>query len=321
MKNYTTRYLQFPLFLMQNLFIEKEKTINDIITSGLYRCSTKMNADEQGVARQLIYDYYRKANKLPSYVFNKIKKYIKEGILYYNEDNNGFNFYGNFYAKKEIEDLMNIFETDIEFKERATEYFKMREAYRFLKMTGNAESAIKRAKEIEKLIPENEPMPMVNVYLLFEFRDKNKSEYEIAQFAAYIGIKSIMGKRKTVKTNKEMIISRMFGFPSYNKININNSDKELKDILEKYSKRYHIDKILEELQLNWKVNIDSKNIRGMNISIDNKMSLEEMIMHSEKNKRKNKINNLKQKKNEAREKVLAELYDKKEKGRLTAITM
>jgi len=39
------RYLQFPLFLIQGLFTDKKKTINDIINYGIYRFAKQMKYD------------------------------------------------------------------------------------------------------------------------------------------------------------------------------------------------------------------------------------------------------------------------------------
>ncbi len=44
--------------------------------------------------------------------------------------------------------------------------------------------------------------PMVNLKLIFEFRDSEKSEFDLAQFAGYIAIRSIKGKKPYCKTNK-----------------------------------------------------------------------------------------------------------------------
>lgn len=59
MKKEDEKYLQFPLLLIREMFINKEDAINKIIKYGIYNYSTKFHYQKSEVAKQLIYDNYR----------------------------------------------------------------------------------------------------------------------------------------------------------------------------------------------------------------------------------------------------------------------
>ena len=51
----------------------------------------------------------------------------------------------------------------------------------------------------------------LDIDILWDHYNNGKSEFDIACFCAYCAIKSIIGNKEYVKTNKSMIVSRMFG--------------------------------------------------------------------------------------------------------------
>ncbi len=136
--------------------------------------------------------------------------------------------------------------------------------------------------------------------------NKDKSEFDVAQLAAYVSIKSILGTKKYVKTNKAHIVSRMFGYSS-----VKHLPKEMipsiKSLFTKYNSRYHIDKVLQLLELNWNVITYSNHIRGMYIAMGNKISIVELASAVETKKKKNQISELKRSKIEARDMALLQL--------------
>lgn len=78
-------------------------------------------------------------------------------------------------------------------------------------------------------------------------------------------------------------------------------DDTTNEMLEKkYSKRYQIDKVLTELQLNWGLNLHAaQGMRGFRLSF--KKDIEEIAVINEKNKKKTKIEALKERKKKASE--------------------
>jgi len=297
------RYLQFPLFLIRELFSDKNKAINNIINYGIYRFSKKQNYSIEEVARQLMYGYYRKG--LTTQLRAVIERYVGIGKIEIDEDYNGFNGI-TFNPDTETEQILPLFETDSDFKELAIEYYLLKQAYSFLGLNGNFDNCLKEGKRIEKLIPLHDPFPMVNKKLLFEFRDNPKTEFDIAQFAAFISVRSILGVKLYCRANKEMIVCRMFGYASKKQLP-NHMNPKLKELFDKYSNRYHIDKVLQCLELNWNIRIYSKNMRGLYVAVKNKISMDNLALIAERKKKINQINALKAEKNQAKEKALQQL--------------
>jgi len=177
--------------------------------------------------------------------------------------------------------------------------------------SGNFKRIEDIAKDIERLIEAGEPMPMVKAKHLWDFREGEKTESDKAQLAAYIAIGSIVGKRPYAKTNKQHIVSRMFGFSSHKAIP-NKLQPTIKGLLCKYSLRYHIDKLIQELELNWHVCTYSHHMRGIYVGIG--VNKDTLALAGESKKKKIKIAQLKKGKSEAREKALKMIEQHLNKG-------
>jgi len=301
------RYLQFPLCLLRNLFADKLKTINDIIEFGLYRYAKKQDYDLFEVARQMMYCFYRKQGDLTNDLRRMIQRYIDSENIQIDDDYNGFSG-SEFNPETEIGNIMELFNTDNNFMEKAIEFYQIRQAYKFLGITGGFEYCIEQGKRIERTIPAGEPYPSINKKLLFEFRDHEKTEFDLMQFVFYVGIRSILGKKSYSKTNKEHILCRAFGYNSVKHLPAT-MHPDLKALFDKYKTRYHADRVLEAMQLNnWGIHVYSHNkMRGLYIGLSKKITLENLIMLAETKKRKYQIDALKKRKDEARAKALQQL--------------
>ncbi|MBL0282286.1 MAG: hypothetical protein IPQ11_18390 [Bacteroidetes bacterium] len=147
-------------------------------------------------------------------------------------------------------------------------------------------------------------MAMLNLKLLFEFRDKPKTEVELMEFAFYIGIKSILGKKQVTKTNIRHILSRALGYKSVNAVPIKVLESE---IFIKYSKRYYYTKILKSLEASWYLKQYSKKIRGIYVAIGSDITYEYIIRIAETSKKSYKENKVKHDKAIALKTILQEL--------------
>ncbi len=314
MKKEDEKYVQFPLFLIREMFIDKKEAIEKIFNYGIYNYSTKYHYQKREVAKQLIYDNYR--GNLSTILEFQIKA-LESDIIGIDEcavfDNKG-----EYDPSFELFELERIFSVNDELYKNAVEHYQMHMAFKSLGITGNIEQTIKSAKEIERQLPEHEPMPMISKTHLFNFRDNVKSEIEIAQFVAYIALRSIIGgKRQYAKTNKLHIVSRMFGYASHKHLP-KKLTPAIKELLKKYSHRYHIDKVLQHLELNWNVLTYSNNIRGMYVAMENKISIDALALAAETKKQKNRINELKNAKAKAKEKALQQLNKGQQLNKVTA---
>ena len=168
-------------------------------------------------------------------------------------------------------------------------------ALKFLGITkANISTAIKNAKSIISNLPDKYPVAGIDKDMLFNYYKNAKSEFELICLAAFLGIKSIIGKKPFDKTNKAMIHARMFGY-----VIPNDLPEDLTPLQKKYLLRWHMDKVITELQLNWNLKVFWNHNRGIYISFE--LPLEKLAAVIDKKGRKAKIQELKEQKKRIRE--------------------
>ena len=249
------RYVYFPLFLIKNLFSEKDLkyTVSDIFDVGIFNYSKQFNIDNLSAYRQVIYCYYR--GGLTDKLRSKIQYLYDNGDLTLDEDYNGFDGHGISFEPDDLDELAQIASKNNILRDLFIEFYKMHLALKSLKLTGNIQSILSVSKQILKLqqIHEakygREPSVMLKTDLIFDYYKKSKSSNDILILAAFAGIKSIIGKKEFAGTTKKMIVSRMIGAKSDKVLQDFLKDKTLKTIFDKYSKRYWFDKLINELRI------------------------------------------------------------------------
>jgi hypothetical protein len=132
----------------------------------------------------------------------------------------------------------------------------------------------------------------INNDILFDYLKNDKTEFQIAAFCAFCAVRSILGKKVFCKTNKALIHARMFGYRSAKQL----PDK-MTEIQKKYLNRYHMDKLIQELELNWHLKLFGGHCRGFYLSFD--LSHCDLAMEHNKAKKKVKVDALKEKKKAA----------------------
>lgn len=89
---------------------------------------------------------------------------------------------------------------------------RMKEAAHFFNIKfGNIERAIQKAKKIHNSVKKGTPFASVRLKMLWDYYNNPKKEADIAYFCAFCAIKSILGNKEYIKTNKSLVIARMFG--------------------------------------------------------------------------------------------------------------
>lgn len=295
-------YIQFPLFLMRDIYVDRKKALNSILCVGLYNHSLKIEPNLNSVAKQLMYCYYRKKKDLSSELINSIDSCVENGMLILDEEYCGFNDL-EFNPSNEIVQLLNIFEEDSYFESIAVDFYTIRETLRLFNIDGDYLSVLETGKKIYDSMQPKEPMPMININQLLEFRDEDKGEVDLMTFTFNIGIRSIIGSKSYVKTNKDHILCRAFGYSSVKDI-----PAEKRQLFVKYEIRHHRDKILNLLKIgNWNLLFYSTKMRGMYIAFKDKIELKELISIAEKQKPKNKLALLNSHASKVRHEVLQSL--------------
>lgn len=302
MKKKEERFIQFPLPMMGEILKDSPSSLYSIIRYGVYTYSKKLRANIDDVCRQIIYDIYQ--NKLDK----KLKKMIESlnsELIGVDEDRCFLN--GKFDPLLEIEYLKDYFSSMPGLEESCIEHYRLHQAKEFLNVSlVSFDLTIESFKKLDRAYSENKIFPMISFSHIWNYLKHPKTEYEIIQLLAFTAIKSIIGNRRCCKTNKQHIVARMLGFASIKDIP-EKMDSRLMEVFVKYSYRYHIDKLLHDLELNWNVQTYSSNMRGLYICIESKMSLEDMIMFAESNKKKTRIMQLKESKRSIKEKVIQQL--------------
>lgn len=245
-------YIQFPLCLQMLTYDDPHRGFNIILDYGIVRYAMKFDYDIIEVGRQLMYCYYRKTEMLQNSLYVSIDRYSENDQLTIDTDYNGFSG-TDFDPLETSEELLDLFETDAEFKAGAILNYQIRQAESLLNIKDygidntikNYKKGLAFQKEFEsKFGPD--VMPMVKTTQIIEFRDSGK---DLDLFRAYIAIKSMIGMRNFATSQKPAILSRMIGckskvaFEYYTK-NKYGKNAHLLPTVEKYSKKYHIDKLL-----------------------------------------------------------------------------
>lgn len=248
------RYIQFPLCLIQKTYEDPKQALNIILDFGIVNYARKFDYDIHEVARQLMYAYFRKS-ELQKELKNSIQEYINNGSLTYDPDYEGFD-YNTFDPADSILELIEIFETNRKFKRDAILYYQIKQAESFLNIKDysidrtieNYLKGLKYKNEFEEIFSVD-CWPSVKVTQLIDFRDSGK---DLDIFRAFVGIKSMIGRNTFITTNHPAILSRMIGCKNkaafeYYTTNRYNKNKNLLPTVEKYSKRYHREKLLKIL--------------------------------------------------------------------------
>lgn len=251
------RYIQFPLCLLMETYKDPGAGFNLIVRFGIVNYAKSFKYSIEEVGKQLMYCYYREKNILPDSLLKQMQRYIDSDKLTIDEDYYGFTS-GSFEPLDYTTELLGLFESDQEFKESAILTYQIRQAVSKKNLNisiGNINSVISDYERGNRIRQEFESkfgadvMPGIKSKMLFEFRDSDK---DLDLFRAFVAIKSIIGRNTFATTNKPAILSRMIGCKSkaafeYYTTDKKNRNKAILPTVEKYGKKYHMDKLLIQL--------------------------------------------------------------------------
>ena len=305
-------YFQFPLHLLRDLFKDKHKCLNNIISYGVYAFANTYSINKDSMFKHTIYKYFRRKDELPSSIVERLKEYEVHGLLSDHTDiSQLFDTKGNFDAETQIQEFYEIFEDDLDFFDELADWYKSVMVYKKFGITGDYLYTYSQGKKIAETILPKEPIPMMNKKKLFEYRDNEKSDHELLKFAVILAMNSILGKSSVRFTNKDMIFSRAFGYKDIKQLKADNHNIR-QDHYEMYfdKKRpgkviYHTNKILDEIEIeNWNLYKYSNNsMRGIYIAKKRSIKLEKVIEMAKERNRKYRIKAIKVYKREIEKRV------------------
>jgi len=248
------KYVQFPLSFMQDVIKDRRKGLNLCLDYGIGHLATAQQTDASSIIRQVVYDYYKNTDKLPRDLRVAIEEAEAEGQFTPDDDHSGFNTDGGFDPILNIEELAVILRDNPDLKDEAREYYQWHQAAKFYEDSFRIYNVGAIRKEYVKAKARQESfeadfgkdaMPSVKPSLLFNYL--NNPKQDVSQLLAYIGISSLIGQRNFISTSKPVILSRMIGAKSKAAFQAFSKNKESKEIIARFSKRWPMDKLLLSL--------------------------------------------------------------------------
>lgn len=290
------KYVQFPLCYLQEIAVKPKESIEKAISFGIMKYALKTKYTISDIARQILYDYYQ--NK----VNGKVERYLIKHEIEKDEDYKGF--VGKEFEPEDLQRLVDILKNQP--NDDCVEHYQLHLASQFLKVTIGSKTS-ENYKEVSNYLSKHEqmngkqPFPSIGLSILFSFRDNPEN---IELLLAYISIKSLIGRDEFGITTKAAIIMRMIGAKNKEALQEACKNKVLKDIYDKYFKRYWSDKLLNELQLKGFIKSKIGIYRRIWISTQlDYQQLEAAIINH-----RNSID-IKKKEKEAKNRILQHLYN------------
>lgn len=251
-------YVQFPLCLLKETYSNIEKGLHMMINYGIVNYAMKIKYNLFDVAKQLHYDYTRNREYLQDYIIDKLSEcpdYLVD------ESQPGFDGVKGFKPDDDlaINPLLDLFKSDETLNESAILNYQIhiaisKDHLNLVKLSyaiiiDNYNKALSKQRYFEsgyKFPFGQDAMPYCKIDMIFDFI-KNPKDIDLLR--AYIGINSMIGRRNFISTNKPAILSRMTGCKSkaifeYYTTDKYNKDKNILPTVERYSKRYQMDKLL-----------------------------------------------------------------------------
>ena len=142
------------------------------------------------------------------------------------------------------------------------------------------ESRLKDGKEIYHK-HNSDPNASISIDLLMKFQEE-KTEFELMVFSFYCATRSMIGTKPYYKGTDDYWTLRAFGYVSKEDFENNISTSQNKDLIDKYSMRYHKDKIKKVLQNDWFLIYYSNHVRGYYASF--KMDFKSLVNIAEDKK-------------------------------------
>lgn len=246
-KNEPYRYILFPLSLLQEIFKKPKTGFSDIFDYGIYKTASTQETTLDNAVKQSLYCFYR--GGLTDSLKKKFDYMVYNNVFSPDEDYNGFNA-NEFYPEDEIQSITQHLHENQSLSDEIIEFHKLRQIKGVLNIKFSIEGIAETYKRLNKEYNDFKrcPLVMISKEMMFDYYLNQKSEYEKVLFATYAGIRSIIGNKQFCQTTRNMIFTRMVGAKNNEALVEILKDKKVNGIYGKYTKRYHEEKIINELR-------------------------------------------------------------------------
>ena len=197
----------------------------------------------------------------------KEKDEFLRDILYFHIEN---------HAQK-IEDLNEYEETEEQRFKRSAEFWGV-------KMSGNIERSHERGAELLEEFEKSKVFVGISTEIFWNFYQNEKTQFEWECLVAFLALKSILGKKTFCKSNNALLYARMSG------------NESVTDLHSLTLSRFHRDKIILKLEIEWNLKYYSRYTKGFYFGIDT--TLQDLIFFAEDRRESFKAKELKKSKAE-----------------------
>jgi len=217
------KYILFPLPLLQEIFKKPKTGFRDIFYYGIYRSALTIKIHTTDAIRQAIYCYYQ--GGLTASLTERFHMLDLEDM---DSGYEGFDPCGHFNPEEEMRKIVD--RNDPELMEEIKEFYYLYLIKKVLKLRFSIEEVIHNYYTYNGLYSHfyGQPLVMIATKTMLEFTFHEKTEFEKVLFAAYAGIRSMIGRKQFIKTTKEMIFCRMYGAKNKNALSSILKDKKNK---------------------------------------------------------------------------------------------
>lgn len=229
-------YIRFPISFIRDMLVDKEAGIKKMILYGYSLVADKSDIDELNAYKQVVYCFFRYLknpddwddgnyfknelndykSRLPKYIKEKITEFVECGDFdfykYYDFDHEGWSSRAEQELSEPASDLMECGKTDQKFHQMVLDFHRVRQTADLFSIKINDYNTM--LEEYRKYCGRDTMKTrMVSVKLsqLLEYLFQRKTEAQLMVFAAYMGVKAIIGKEPFKQTTKSYIIANMFG--------------------------------------------------------------------------------------------------------------
>lgn len=216
-------YIRFPISFIRDMLVDKEAGIKKMILYGYSLVADKSEIDEWNAYQQVMYCFYRYSasgdeepdanrNSLPNCICSEMTNYVNNGLLDIDDSHFGFDVTGESNIDHETKQLIELGKDNPKFHNMVMDFHRVRQTADLFSIKINDYNTM--LEEYRKYCGRDAMKTrMVSVKLsqLLEYLFQRKTEAQLMVFAAYMGVKAIIGKEPFKQTTKSYIIANMFG--------------------------------------------------------------------------------------------------------------
>lgn len=245
------QYVLFPLCLLQKATPDRD-FFNNLVIYVVRDLSKKIEMDLDESLRSVIYDYYRNFDLLPSRLQDILNDLTLNGC-FGDEFFCGFDQDGDFNPEDDLLALKSCIEEYPELIDLSIEYAKRKRVARLLGINLDPGFSLDAVDPFEKYVVSHEkefgrdPKVSLKIAYLLGLREYPIQEDVMLVFLVYSAIKSLIGTKKYVGTNKSVIAMRALGAKDQKILDRLLLQENFASLYSKLVTRHHIDKILSSL--------------------------------------------------------------------------